>query len=82
MSNEPIQELVQKEYQYGFVSDFETETTPKGLSEETIQTISEKKEEPAFMLEWRLKAYRHWLTMKEPHWPNVKYPAIDYQDII
>ena len=82
MSNEPIQELVQKEYQYGFDSDFETETTPKGLSEETIRTISEKKGEPAFMLEWRLKAYRHWLTMKEPHWPNVKYPAIDYQDII
>ncbi|HEV8335848.1 MAG TPA: Fe-S cluster assembly protein SufB [Candidatus Polarisedimenticolia bacterium] len=76
-----IQDLAEQEYKYGFVTDIESETIPKGLSEEIIRMISSMKGEPEFMLEWRLKAFRHWLTMKEPHWPNVKYGPIDYQDI-
>lgn len=68
-------------YKYGFTTDIEVDALPKGLSEETIRAISAKKEEPAFMLEFRLKAYRKWLEMEEPHWVNVDYPAIDYQDI-
>ncbi len=63
-----LEEMVQKEYQYGFVSDIDTEMAPKGLNEDIIRLISRKKEELAFMLEWRLKAYRHWLTMEEPKW--------------
>jgi Fe-S cluster assembly protein SufB len=77
-----IEELANREYQYGFVTDVETETVPKGLSEEVVRLISEKKREPEWLLEWRLKAYRTWLTMTEPAWQNVHYPAIDYQDII
>ena len=77
-----IEELANREYQYGFVTDVEAETVPKGLSEEVVRLISEKKREPAWLLEWRLKAYRTWLTMSEPTWQNVRYPAIDYQDII
>ena len=77
-----IESLVSREYQHGFVTDVETETVPRGLSEDTIRMISAKKNEPPFMLEWRLKAYRRWLSMTEPHWSNVTYPAIDYQDII
>ena len=77
-----IEELANREYQYGFVTDVEAETVPKGLSEEVVRLISEKKREPAWLLEWRLKAYRTWLTMTEPTWQNVHYPAIDYQDII
>jgi Fe-S cluster assembly protein SufB len=77
-----IEELTNREYQYGFVTDVEAETVPKGLSEEVVRLISEKKREPAWLLEWRLKAYRTWLTMTEPTWQNVRYPAIDYQDII
>jgi Fe-S cluster assembly protein SufB len=77
-----IEELANREYQYGFVTDVEAETVPKGLNEEVVRLISEKKREPAWLLEWRLKAYRTWLTMTEPTWPNVRYPAIDYQDII
>ncbi len=69
------------EYKYGFVTDIETESFPKGLSEETIRAISAKKEEPAFLLEFRLKAYRKWLEMQEPHWGNMHYPSIDYQNI-
>ena len=76
-----IEELTNKEYKYGFVSDIEADSLPKGLNEEIIRQLSAKKEEPEFMLEWRLKAYRHWLKMKEPHWPNVKYDPIDYQEI-
>src|SRR5688500_4569060 len=76
-----IESLVTREYQYGFVTDIETDTIPKGLNEDVIRLISAKKSEPAFMLEWRLKAYRRWLTMREPHWANVKYPEIDYQDL-
>jgi Fe-S cluster assembly protein SufB len=77
-----IESLVTREYQHGFVTDIETETVPRGLSEDTIRLISAKKNEPPFMLEWRLKAYRRWQSMTEPHWSNVTYPAIDYQDII
>jgi Fe-S cluster assembly protein SufB len=77
-----IESLVTREYQHGFVTDVETETVPRGLNEDTIRLISAKKNEPAFMLEWRLKAYRRWQSMTEPHWSNVTYPAIDYQDII
>ena len=77
-----IESLVNKEYPYGFVTDVETDTIPKGLSEDVIRLISTKKNEPKFMLEWRLKAYRRWLTMKEPHWGNLHYDPIDYQNII
>ena len=77
-----IEALVNREYAYGFVTDVETDTVPAGLNEDIIRTISAKKNEPAFMLEWRLKAYRRWLTMKEPHWGNVQYPAIDYNSLV
>ena len=77
-----IEALVNREYAYGFVTDVETDTVPPGLNEDIIRTISAKKNEPAFMLEWRLKAYRRWLTMKEPHWGNVRYPAIDYNSLV
>jgi Fe-S cluster assembly protein SufB len=77
-----IESLVTREYQHGFVTEIETETVPRGLSEDTVRLISAKKNEPPFMLEWRLKAYRRWQSMTEPHWGNVTYPAIDYQDII
>ncbi|MGB5847214.1 MAG: Fe-S cluster assembly protein SufB [Ignavibacteriaceae bacterium] len=77
-----IEELANQEYKYGFTTDIESHSLPKGLSEDIIRQISKIKDEPEFLLEWRLKAYKHWLTMKEPHWPNVKYPEIDYQDIV
>ncbi len=77
-----IESLVTREYQYGFVTDIEADTIPRGLDEGVVRLISAKKNEPAFMLNWRLKAYKRWLTMKEPHWPNVTYPRIDYQDLI
>jgi Fe-S cluster assembly protein SufB len=77
-----VEELVNREYKWGFVTDIEADTAPKGLNEEIIRFISLKKEEPAWLLEWRLKAYRRWQEMAEPHWPNVTYPPIDYQDII
>jgi Fe-S cluster assembly protein SufB len=76
-----IESQVKKPYQYGWQTDIESDTAPAGLSEDTIRLISKKKEEPEWLLEWRLKAYRHWLTMKEPHWPNVTYGPIDYQAI-
>jgi len=76
-----IETQVNEPYKYGWVTDIEADTVPPGLNEEIIATISEKKGEPEFMLEWRLKAYRHWLTMVEPTWPNVKYNPIDYQAI-
>ncbi len=76
-----IRELTDKDYKYGFVTDIESDTIPPGLNEEIVRLISAKKGEPEFMLKWRLKAYRHWLTMKEPTWANVHYPAIDYQKI-
>src|SRR4029079_2184761 len=77
-----IENLTGREYQYGFVTDVESDAAPRGLSEDTVRLISKKKNEPAFMLEWRLRAYRHWLKMTEPTWANVTYPKIDYQDII
>jgi len=73
---------IDREYKYGFVTPIESETVPRGLNENIIRLISAKKKEPPFMLEWRLNAYRRWLTMKEPKWPNVHYPSIDYQDIV
>lgn len=81
-NDEILEQLVDGEYKYGFTDDYELDTLPKGLSEDVVRFISKKKEEPEFMLEWRLKAYRHWLTLEEPKWPNVKYPPINYQDII
>jgi Fe-S cluster assembly protein SufB len=77
-----LQNLVNQPYKHGFVTDIEQELAPKGLSEDIIRTISEKKGEPDWLLEFRLKSYRHWLTMTEPTWPNVHYPKIDFQDII
>ena len=76
-----VETLVNKEYKYGFVTDIESDVAPKGLGEDTIRMISAKKGEPAWLLEWRLKAYRGWLKMTEPHWANVSYPPIDYQAI-
>jgi Fe-S cluster assembly protein SufB len=75
-----IEELAQSDYKYGFVTDIEQEYAPKGLNEDIIRFISAKKNEPEFMLNWRLKAYRHWLTMKDPSWAKVDFPKIDYQD--
>ena len=77
-----LEEFVNTEYKYGFVSDIETEALPPGLNEDTIRAISTRKREPAFLLEWRLKAYRHWLQMTEPRWQKAVYPPINYQDII
>ncbi|MDZ4339815.1 MAG: Fe-S cluster assembly protein SufB [candidate division NC10 bacterium] len=76
-----IETLVNQEYKWGFVTPIEQEIAPKGLSEDTIRMISSKKAEPEWLLEWRLKAFRHWLTMKEPNWQNVHFPPIDYQNI-
>ncbi len=77
-----LEELTQSEYKYGFVSDIEADSAPKGLNEDIVRFISAKKGEPEWLLEWRLKAFRHWQKMKEPRWPNVSYPEINYQDII
>jgi len=77
-----IQEITTREYEHGWVSNLDSESAPRGLSEETVRFISKRKSEPEWLLEWRLKAYRHWTTMVEPTWPNVKYPTINYQDII
>jgi len=77
-----IDEVVASEYKYGFYTDIEMDTAPMGLSEDIVRFISAKKNEPEWMLEYRLKAYKHWLTLKEPNWAHVKYPAIDYQKII
>lgn len=77
-----LQEVTGSDYKYGFVTEVATETIGKGLSEEVIRTISAKKEEPEWLLEFRLKAYRHWLTMKMPQWAQLTIPEIDYQDII
>ncbi|HVW95926.1 MAG TPA: Fe-S cluster assembly protein SufB [Mucilaginibacter sp.] len=77
-----LEKTIAKDYAYGFSTVIATDVIPKGLNEQVIRLLSAKKEEPEWMLEWRLKAYRHWLTMEEPGWPNVHYPEIDYQDII
>jgi Fe-S cluster assembly protein SufB len=76
-----IEDIINREYEAGFYTDIEADTIPSGLNEDIIRLISAKKGEPLFMLEWRLKALRHWQTMSEPHWQNVRYPPIDYQDI-
>ena len=76
-----IDQRVKEDYKYGFVTDIESETLPPGISEETIQFISEKKKEPSWLLDWRIKAYRKWLKMKEPKWQHVSYDNIDYQGI-
>jgi len=81
-SSKTIEELATQEYKYGFVTAIDADTMAKGLSEETIRLISARKNEPQFMLDSRLKAYRHWLTMREPNWAHVKFPPIDYQDMI
>ncbi len=79
---ESVEALVNREYKWGFVTDIESEAIPPGLNEDVIRLISAKKAEPSFLLEWRLKAYRGWLKMSEPHWPNVKYDPIDYQQMV
>src|ERR1041384_2226293 len=76
-----IQELATREYKHGFTTDIEVETVPRGLNEDIVRLISAKKQEPEWMLDWRLKAYRAWTEMKEPTWPNVHYPPINYQDL-
>jgi Fe-S cluster assembly protein SufB len=80
-TQKPLEEIANREYEAGFVTDIEQETLPPGLNEEVIRFLSAKKEEPEWMTEWRLKAYRHWLTMEEPRWAHVKYADIDYQAI-
>lgn len=82
MSGMNINDFVNQDYKFGFKSDVESKTLPKGLSEDTVRSISRLKNEPDFILDFRLKAYRHWLTLKEPRWANISYPPIDYQDII
>jgi len=77
-----IQNLVNQPYKHGFHTEIESDLVPKGLNEDVIRTISRKKGEPEWLLEYRLKAFRHWQTMTEPTWPNVKYPKIDFQDIV
>jgi len=76
-----LEKLAEQEYKYGFITNVEQEVAPVGLNEDVIRMISAKKGEPEWLLEWRLKAYEHWLTMKEPKWPNVHYPPINYQAI-
>ena len=80
MSTE-METLVNREYQHGWITDIEMDTLPPGLTEDTVRFISARKEEPEWLLEWRLKAFRRWQEMAEPNWPNVKYPPIDYQSI-
>jgi Fe-S cluster assembly protein SufB len=80
-STDQIQELANRDYKYGFVTDIESDTVPPGLDESVIRLISSKKNEPEFMLDWRLKAFRHWQTMVEPTWANIHHPPIPYQEI-
>jgi len=80
--NQILEELTSSEYKYGFETLIENDSAPKGINEDIVRFISAKKNEPEWLLAWRLKAYKHWTTLKEPTWPNVKYPKIDYQDII
>ena len=82
MSSATAREIASREYTAGFVTDIESESVPPGLDESVIRMISAKKDEPEFLLEWRLRAFRHWLTMTEPTWQNVHYPPIDYQKIV
>lgn len=82
LQDDILNEVTSREYKYGFVSDIDTETIPKGLNEDVVRLISKKKNEPEFMLEFRLKAFRHWQNMKMPQWAHLKLPEINYQDII
>ncbi len=82
MSTEMLEEYAKEEYKWGFVTDIEQVTVPPGLNEDVVRLISAKKREPEWLLEWRLKAYRHWLKMKEPTWANIHYDPIDYQDMV
>ncbi|HSK39652.1 MAG TPA: Fe-S cluster assembly protein SufB, partial [Arenibaculum sp.] len=75
-----VRAVTEQKYKYGFYTDIEADTAPKGLNEDIIRFISARKDEPEWMLEWRLKAFRHWQTMVEPNWAKVGYPRIDYQD--
>jgi Fe-S cluster assembly protein SufB len=79
--NKDVAQLIDRKYRHGFVTEIESETVPPGLDEDVIRLVSRKKHEPQFMLDWRLKAYRHWLTMKEPNWAKLHHQPIDYQDI-
>ena len=79
--NQDLEDLIGRRYAHGFVTDIESDTVPPGLSEDTIRFMSAKKGEPGFLLEWRLKAYRHWLTLREPRWAKLHHPPIDYQAI-
>ena len=80
--DEILEEVVNADYKYGFITDIEAENAPVGLTEETVRFISAKKEEPEWMLEWRLKAFREWQKMAEPTWANVHFPKVDFQNII
>jgi Fe-S cluster assembly protein SufB len=80
-AQDSIEAIVERRYQHGFVTDIEADTVPPGLNEDVIRLISRKKDEPEFLLQWRLRAYRHWLTMREPRWAKVHHPPIDYQAI-
>ena len=86
MTQDVIRELAQQEYKWGFITQVDEERIPKGLSEDVIRLISAKKNEPEFMLHWRLKSYRHWASLEksgaEPKWANVRFPQINYQDIV
>ena len=79
--SQDLEALVAQKYRHGFVTDIESDTVAPGLDEDVITFISRKKREPQFLLDWRLKSYRHWLTMREPHWAHVRYPPIDYRSI-
>lgn len=81
LSQEELNDVIGQEYQHGFITEIESDRLPPGLSEDIIRRISEIKQEPEFLLEWRLKAYRHWLTMTEPNWSTVHHQPIDFQDI-
>ncbi|QKT04434.1 Fe-S cluster assembly protein SufB [Ectothiorhodospiraceae bacterium 2226] len=81
-STQNIEKLIKREYAAGFVTDVEADSAPPGLNEDIIRFISAKKDEPDWLVEWRLQAYRHWLTMREPEWAHVHYPPIDFQDIV
>ena len=81
-TSDTVEQFTQQEYKYGFVTDIEADAMPPGLNEDVIRVISAKKKEPEFMLEWRLKAYRHWLKMREPRWAKVEFEPIDYQSIV
>ena len=80
--NQILEDFTTSEYKYGFETIIENDSAPKGINEDIVRFISAKKDEPEWMLELRLKAYRHWITLEEPKWPNVHYPKIDFQEII